>query len=144
MRHRESAVQVKEKFRGKYEWLAERCCAFTGAEKFSLNTSTREAEYAKARCIIAVLMQKHNTIMDWMIGELLNRDHATIHAAKIRYKNYYDTDGNFRVFVDKLERDYIKIYGTKTDANSIRQCISAVIFGHPYRSIEDIVRVIVR
>jgi chromosomal replication initiation ATPase DnaA len=144
MRHRESTREVKEKYLSKFEWLAERCCKFTGAEKFCLNTSTREAEYAKARCIIAVLMNRHNTIMDWMIGELLNRDHATIHAAKVRFRNFYDTDSQFRIFVDRLELDYIKIYGTKTDANSIRQCVSAKIFGSPWRSMEEILKVLIR
>jgi hypothetical protein len=144
MRHRENAKQVKLNYQDRFDFLAGKACAYSGADKTLLNTPSRKTELSKARCIIATILKRHNNIHNWQIGELLDRDHATTNAAIIRFNNYYDTDKEFRLVVDSIEKEYITLFGSKTDINSINSSISSKIFGTPFHSIEQICGVLIR
>jgi hypothetical protein len=144
MRYRAGASWTRNKFIVKVDWLLQESCKYLGTTVLPLNTSSRQREFATVRAIIAAILRRHNTITDWQIGELIDRDHASAIAAIKRFNNLFDTDRSFREFASELEKKYILIFGSKTDDNSRRFSISEQIFMSGNHSMEDIVRVLIR
>jgi chromosomal replication initiation ATPase DnaA len=144
MRQRNSAKEVQGKYRIQLNWLINRACEYTGANKENLLSKSRLIKGVDARCIIVQVLKRHTSLSTVLIGELINRDHATVIHANICFWNLYETKKDFALHFDQINADYQAIFGSKTDFATKTQYISSQIFASPFRQIEDIVKVLIR
>jgi chromosomal replication initiation ATPase DnaA len=144
MRQRLRTNEVQSQYQNQLNWLVNKACEYTGANKETLFDKCNAREKVDARCIIVQIFKRHTGLSNCLIGELINRDHATVIHANTCFWNLYDTNKNFAKYFDEINKNYQSIFGSKNDCATKNQSISAQIFSSPFHQIEDIVRVLIR
>ncbi len=95
--------QFKAPLIAKEKLIIQRVASYTGADPFKKN---KKSKIIEARQVAMYLIRKTTHLTLTGIGELFNRNHATvIHACKV-VENYRETDKNFNEKFNDLFKEF--------------------------------------
>jgi len=99
-------MQTSNKYQSRIDWLVKRVCLFKEIEPLDLYKKTRKRDIIEARYIIMVNLKRTSDLSYGKITAIFGLDHSSFNHAKKVYKNLFDTDLKFKMFVIELEIDY--------------------------------------
>jgi len=74
----------------------------TGINAFN-NTEYRGRNYVITRQLVSVMLWRYSGMTEKEIGEIFDKDHATVNHAKKTIQNLYETDMHFREQFNRIE-----------------------------------------
>jgi chromosomal replication initiation ATPase DnaA len=131
-----------EIYKNRIDWLIDKACTYTEADKEKIWSRDRYEELIYARIIIWFNLRKHLLLSFNKIGEISMRDHATIMHGIGVYNNLMDTDRIFNVNASAIEEEFCNKFPSKNREYREVNQISIQVFNSAFRSRESIGKVL--
>jgi hypothetical protein len=93
------------------DWLLKKVCPYYMINPEQAFSKSRKREIVYARRVIYYFLYEFNNITSRILATHFHQDHATIFTTIKEFGNMYDTDKNFKQFIDTIKDEYFAEFG---------------------------------
>jgi len=93
------------------DWLLSKLCPYYMVKPEQVFIKSRKREIVYTRRVIYYFLYEYNNIVSRRLAAHFHQDHATVFTSIKEFSNQYDTDKNFKQFIDTIKEEYFAEFG---------------------------------